>query len=128
MNVQVIEQDGRPEWAVIPYTDYLQLMERLEQADEVRAYDQAKAELVAGEDETIPAALVDRLGAGESPLRVWRDHRGLSQQALADLAGVSKSYVCQLEAGTRSGAIGTLRALAGALRVDVDDLSPWPME
>jgi transcriptional regulator with XRE-family HTH domain len=62
---------------------------------------------------------------GESPLRVWREHRGLTQQALADAAGVGKSYISQLEAGTKTGAIGTLRAIASALRVDLDDLEPW---
>jgi len=125
MNLQIIERDGRPEWAVIPYADYLQLMERLEQAEDLRAYDQAKAELDAGTDELVPAAVVDRLAAGEPPLRVWREYRGLTQQALADAAGVGKSYICQLEAGTRTGSVGTLRALVAALNLDLDDLQPW---
>ena len=53
-------------------------------------------------------------------------YRGLSQQALADAAGLGKSYICGLEASTRKGSIGTLRALASALNLDLDDLQPWP--
>ena len=125
MNLQIIERDGRPEWAVIPYADYVQLMDRLELSEDLRAYDQAKAELKAGTDELVPAVVVDRLAACEPPLRVWREYRGLTQQALADAAGVGKSYICQLEAGTRKGSVGTLRALAAALHLDLDDIQPW---
>ncbi len=125
MKVQIIENAGQPEWAVIPYADYENMLEQLEELADIRAFDQAKHELAAGEDDTVPQALVERLVKGESPLRVWREHRGLTQQALADAAGVGKSYISQLEAGTKTGAIGTLRAIASALRVDLDDLEPW---
>jgi len=125
MKVQIIESEGRPEWAVIPYTEYQRLLQQLEDLEDIRAFDQARRELAAGEDELIPAAVVERLSSGESPLRVWCEHRGLTQQALANAAAVSKSYISQLEAGTKIGAVGTLRALAAALEVDVDDLAPW---
>lgn len=86
---------------MIPSAGYLHSIGRLELAEDLRAYNQAKAELKAGTDEVVPAAVVDRLAAGEAPLRVWREYRGLSQQALADAAGLGEPYVCQLEAGTR---------------------------
>jgi DNA-binding XRE family transcriptional regulator len=106
----------------------MQLLERLEDAEDLRAYDRAKAEPSAGDNESIPAAVVDRLSAGESPLRVWREHRGLTQQALADATGLGKSYVSQLESGTKTGTISTLRALAQALQLALDDLTPWPQD
>jgi DNA-binding XRE family transcriptional regulator len=125
MKVQIIENEGRPEWAVIPYAEFQHMLDQLEDLEDIRAFDQAKRELAAAEDELVPAALVERLANGEHPLRVWREHRGLTQQALADVAGVGKSYISQLEAGTKTGALGTLRALAAALRIDLDDLDPW---
>jgi DNA-binding XRE family transcriptional regulator len=128
MNLQIIERDGSPEWAVIPYADYLHLLARLEDIDDGHAYDQAKADLETGRDELIPVAVVDRLSSGESPLRVWREYRGLTQQVLAEVAGLGKSYISQLETGAKTGTIGTLRALAAALQVDVDDLAPWSQE
>ena len=92
---------------------------------DVRAYDQAKAELASGEDELVPAEVVARLSAGEHPLRVWREHRGLTQEALAAAAGVGKSHVSRIESGRKTGTLDTLRRLAAALRVDLDDLTPW---
>lgn len=125
MKVQIIENEGRPEWAVIPYAEFQRMLEQLEDLDDVRAFDRAKRELAAAEDELVPATLVERLANGESPLRVWREHRGLTQQALADAAGVGKSYISQLEAGTKAGSLWTLRSLAAALNIDLDDLESW---
>lgn len=125
MKVQIIENEGRPEWAVIPYAEFQRMLEQLEDLDDVRAFDRAKRELAAAEDELVPATLVERLANGESPLRVWREHRGLTQQALADAAGVGKSYISQLEAGTKAGSLWTLRSLAAALKIDLDDLESW---
>lgn len=126
MNVQIIENDGRPEWAVIRYEDYLGILERLEDLNDIRAYDQAKSELAQGTDEVIPTVIFDRLSSGENPLRVWREYRGMTQQTLADAAGVGKSYISQLESGTKTGAVRTPRSLAKVLKLDVDDLEPWP--
>lgn len=39
---------------------------------EVMAYDRAKARLDSGEDELVPASLVNCLLDGENALRVWR--------------------------------------------------------
>jgi DNA-binding XRE family transcriptional regulator len=125
MKVQIIENAGKPEWAVIPYDEYQRMREQLDELADIRAYDEAKRQLAAGEDETIPADIVQRLANGDNPLRVWREYRGLTQQALAESAGIGKSYLSQLETGAKDGAIGTLRALAAALRVDLDDLEPW---
>ena len=59
---------------------------------------------------------------GDNPIRVWREHRGLSQQQLAETAGISKPYLSQLEAGKREASQRVIRRLAKTLRVDLDDL------
>jgi hypothetical protein len=41
--------------------------------------EEAEARLAAGEEELIPAAVVDRLLAGESPVKGWCELRGFSQ-------------------------------------------------
>jgi DNA-binding Xre family transcriptional regulator len=77
----------------------------------------------ARRQETVPAELVNRLVAGESPVKVWREHRGLSQRALAERAGLNFAYLSQIETGARKGPIGTMKKLAEALDVDLGDLT-----
>ena len=76
----------------------------------------------AGTEELIPAAVVDRLLDGEAPLTVWRAHRGLSQSELARQSGVNRIQIIDIESGRKTGSVATLKKLATALRVDLDDL------
>ena len=50
---------------------------------DVMAYDAAKARLARGEDELVPLDLTERRLGGESPVKIWRESRGLTQEALA---------------------------------------------
>jgi hypothetical protein len=65
-------------------------MGAVEDLADLRAYDGAKAALAAGEDELVPADYAKRLIAGEGPLRVWRELRGLSQVKLGAVSGVNR--------------------------------------
>ncbi len=81
----------------------------------------------SAEEESLPVEVVDRLLAGESPIAVFRRHRGLRQRHLAEAAGINPVYLSQIERGKRTGSIRTLAALAKALRVELDDLiTPAP--
>lgn len=121
--VQIIEKDGRPEYAVVPIDLYRRMLALTEDLEDIRDFDEALRELEEGKDELIPAEVVQRLLSGEEhPLRIWREYRGMTQEALAELAGVGKSYLSQIESGKKMGSARVLSALAAALRVDVDDL------
>ncbi len=121
-NIQLIERDGKPEWAVLPYEDYLKLLEEAEMLEDIRDYDAAKAELERGEDELIPSEIVYAILDGENPIKVWREYRGLTQQQLADAAGISKPYLSQIETGKRAGSVEILSAIAKALNVTLDEV------
>jgi DNA-binding XRE family transcriptional regulator len=90
-----------------------------EDADDVAAYDAAKAR----EEESFPAEVADRLIAGERPLKVFREYRGLTQRELAKTAGTSAAYVSQIETAQRTGSVGLLHRLAEALGVGLDDVA-----
>ena len=89
MSVQYILEDGAPKYVVVPVAEYERLVKAEEMLADVRAYDAAKARV----DEQLPLALVDRLLAGESEVRVFREHRGLTQAELAEAAGISVPYL-----------------------------------
>ena len=54
--------------------------------------------------------------------RVWRQHRDLSVKALAEKAGIAPAYLSQIETGKRDGTLSTIKKIADALDVTVDDL------
>ncbi|MDZ4381119.1 MAG: helix-turn-helix transcriptional regulator [Parvibaculum sp.] len=89
---------------------------------DVTAYDTAKRRLKAGEDELVPVELANRLLDGENPVRVWRNYRDMTLAELSKAAGISQPYLSQIENGSRDGTVSTMRALADALGVDLDDL------
>ena len=118
MKVQIIEKNGKPEWAVIPYREYRRLSEAAEMAENVRDFDEA----VSRDEEAVPHAMVQRLVMGERPVKVWREYRGLTQAALARAARITPAYLSQIETGAHEGSVRVLTALARTLQVDVEDL------
>jgi len=122
-NIQTIKRNGKPEYVVLPVADYEALIEAAEDAEDIAALDEFHRKLAAGEEEMLPSKMVDALLEGANPIKVWREHRGLTQETLAQRAGISKPFLCQIEAGERQGAIKTLRAIAKVLKVDVEDLA-----
>lgn len=121
MSVQIIKKDGSPEWAVIPYQAYIQLIEDTEMLQDIRLYEDGKAAIAAGE-KLIPAEVTFAIIDGLSPVKVWREYRGLTQQILADAAGISKPCLSQIESGKRNGTTEVLGAIAKALGLSLDDL------
>jgi transcriptional regulator with XRE-family HTH domain len=64
----------------------------------------------------VPIAVADALLAGAHPIRVWRDYRSMTQEQLAQAAGVRRAYIAQLESGRRRGSARVLAAIARARR------------
>ena len=122
MAVQVIKQGGKPEWAVVPYQKYLELLEKAEMLQDVQDYDSAKMALEEGKEELLPESFINELLEGANPVKVWREYRVLTQKKLADAAGISVPYLSQLETGKRKGSLEVYSAIATALSVTLDDI------
>lgn len=122
MKAQIIEKDGRPEFAVIPYADYQHFLELLEDETDAHVVAEFHEAYAAGREFLVPDDIVRRELAGESPIKIWREHRGLTQQELANRAGISKPYLSQIETGKRQGTVETLSSLARSLDVPLDVL------
>lgn len=108
----------------ISTSEYDRLCAMAEDLADIRAVLSFQVRMEAGAEEFVPAAIADRLIDGESPLRVWRDYRGMSQSGLARAAGVDRVQIVDIEAGRANGSVRTLAALANALNLAVDDLVP----
>jgi hypothetical protein len=81
---------------------YDALLRRVEDAEDRAAVaaQEAREEALgkaAARADHLPVELVRRLIAGESPVRIWREHRGMTGKALAEAAGVTASYLSEIE-------------------------------
>jgi len=113
------------EMVVLSRKDYEALLQRLDRAEDLEdslAIADFEKKLAAGQEELIPSEFVDRMVDGESPVRVWREYRGLSAKDLAANAGISTAYLSEIETGKKDGSVSALKSIADALKLDLDDL------
>ena len=106
------------EMVTIRKSEYDRLKAAAEDLADIIAFDKAMAD----GGESIPAAYVERMIEGESPVRVYRDLRGLTQAQLSGLSGVNRVQIADIEARRKTGSVETVKKLAEALSVSVDDL------
>jgi len=97
MTIQMIKNNDELEWAVIPYKDYVELIEKAEMFDDIRDFDQIQNAILQGEEELFPGEVVDAILDGESPLKVIRLYRDLTQRELAERVGRSVPYLSQIK-------------------------------
>ncbi|MFO8154890.1 MAG: helix-turn-helix transcriptional regulator [Thiohalospira sp.] len=122
---QIIKRtDGEPEYAVVPYDQYQRMLERMEELIDLQETDKVRARMEAGKEESVPLELIKRIDGGESPVRVWREYRGIERRKLAEATDVGDRALYMIEAGKREPSTRVLRQLAERLNVDVDELLP----
>ena len=121
MKAQVIEQDGAPAFAVLPYDEYRALLRGLQDWRDGKDAEEILMRIAEGE-ETYPIEFVHKLVECDSRLREWRKYRAFTQAQLADRAGLTQGAVAAIELGHRSPNVRSARRLADALGCAVDDL------
>lgn len=97
MNVQVIARDGKPEYAVLPWDEYQQLLKD------------------AGREK--PAVVEQKTLASLRELKALREKASLAVEDLAREAGISPHYLQMIESGEREASDVIKRTLARALGV-----------
>ncbi len=86
------------------------------------AYTRYQADMKAGRHLAMPREQWQRIRGGESPLRVVREFRGLTQAELAEASGIARPEISAMEGGKRRGTVDTFKALAAALQAPMDVL------
>ena len=106
------------ETVTISTAEYERLISAAEDLADLQVVAAYKADLKDG----FSSEFVKRMLEGESLWKLWREHRGLSQSALSKLSGVNRIQIGDIESRGRTGSITTLKKLANALEIQVDDL------
>ena len=105
-NVQVIRRNGKPEYAVVPYTEYLRLIEKSDNNTALIPHE--VVELVIEKDFNL--------------LKAWRKYLGFTQKTVAQRAGISQSALSQMERTTVNNRTTTLEKLAKAMGIETAQL------
>ena len=122
MNVQIIEKNGKPEWAVIPFSEYKKLQEALEDAEDIKDIEEHLKAIQEGKEITVPGEVTFAILDGISPIRAWREHRQIKMNELAKNIGISASYLSQIENCKRNPTIDTLKTIAKELKIELEML------
>ncbi len=102
-DVQIIQQNGQPAFAVIPYDQYLQFL--------------------PPEEPTIPHEVVGLIvKKGMNLVKAWRTYLGLTQAEVAQKAGISQAALSQMEKSENRLRDHTLEKLADAMNISVAQL------
>jgi DNA-binding XRE family transcriptional regulator len=124
--VQFIKISGGVELAILPKSEYERLAKQAAHEDIGTAslVQKAREAIAAGREIVLPKAVVDRLAAGQNPIRVLREWRGTTQVQLVAAIGITQGYLSELEAGKRKGPVALHQKIARALGVPIDILLP----
>lgn len=109
---------------ILPEAEFERLMDLAQDGANARTVSASQDRLASGTDEHLTLDDLDRLRAAKTPLLFWRERRGLSAGELTRMTGIDVSLVVALERDERIGDAALYRALATALAVDTDDLTP----
>lgn len=107
--------------------DWQRLQEQLEDAQDRAAITERRARegrigKEAARRDYLTAEEATRLLNGDSPVKVWRQKRGLSQRALAAKAEIGSSYLAEIETNCKPGSDDAYRKLAAVLNVPPEEL------
>jgi DNA-binding XRE family transcriptional regulator len=122
MSVQIIEKNGKPEWAVIPFSEYKKLQEALEDSEDKKDIEESVLAIQEGKEMTVRGEVTFAILDGVSPIRAWRKHKQIKMNELAKKVGISSAYLSQIENGKRNPTIVTLKAIAKKLNIDIEML------
>lgn len=122
MNAQIIEKNGKPEWAVIPYGEFIKIQEILEDAEDIKDIEENLKAIEENREIIIPGEVTFAIIDGTHPIRAWREYKNMRINELAKKIGISGSYLSQIENGKRNPTIKTLKAIASALDIEPETL------
>jgi len=117
LNVQFIKHPGSKERMVVLPESQFRILKRTAMAG-VSELDEPAP------NSPLPKRVLDRIAAGENPVRAVRILRGLSGRQLAAQAGITPSMLSQIERSGKTASTKTLKAIAHILEVPLGAISP----
>ncbi len=102
----ITDTNGNPEYAIIPYNVFSELSKQYTDDESL----------------TVPHEVVSASVDGDSMIKAWREHLGLTQQVLADQIGISQPTLAKLEKADANPRKSTLKRIADAMGIKLTQL------
>ncbi|CAA2144698.1 MULTISPECIES: helix-turn-helix domain-containing protein [Methylobacterium] len=123
MKPQILTTAAGEELVVLARHDYDVLLARLgdEEAEDRLSAEIAmtvKAAIAEGTEILLPTWLTDRMAADGSPVRIVREHFGLSSSRMASKAGMTTDHLADIEDGGQTPSPAMLDAISLAVALD----------
>lgn len=122
MNVQHLEYNGIPAFAVLPIDEFNRLIEPLKDAEDTATLERLAADVASGDEKTYPHEIIQAIVGGAHPVKVFREYRNMTPAQLAAACDVPPAHIYQIESGKQSMSVDVLRKMAQSLDVDADML------
>lgn len=105
---QVISYDGEPAFVLVPVDDFEKIRPLIEQE---------------GVKDNIPQSIVEAHILREVPLvKAWREYLGMTQEQVAKKTGMEQSAIARLERGGVTPRLATLKKIAMAMGISVEQI------
>jgi ribosome-binding protein aMBF1 (putative translation factor) len=116
-NVSFIEDSHGKKAVILALKDYQKIQNQLEELEDIKSYIQHKEH----PEDTLPFELVqDLLDSNNSKVKLFRQYKGLTISELAKAAGITESYLSQIENFRRKGTVDIYKKLANVLDIEME--------
>ena len=120
---QIVAHNGIPVAAVIPYEDYLRLLDGEHDDEQDYIPTDAELESVRADTDTIPHEVMALIIKRRlTPLRAWREYLGLTQDEVAERMGIKQPSYARMENRQVAPRLATLKKVAAAMGIHYSQL------
>jgi DNA-binding XRE family transcriptional regulator len=110
------------EIVILSRDEYDHLIAAREDAADARTARRVIDDIASGAETVLTESELDEFLKAKTPLAFWRKKRGMTQAKLAKTTGVAQGFLSEIESGQKPGTPATLKKIAEALNVKIDDL------
>jgi DNA-binding XRE family transcriptional regulator len=110
------------EIVILSRDEYDRLIAAGEDMADARTARRVIDDIKSGAEAVLSESELEEFLNAKTPLAFWRKKRGLTQADLAKATGVAQGFLSEIETGQKPGTPATLKKIAEALHIKIDDL------
>jgi DNA-binding XRE family transcriptional regulator len=110
------------EIVILSRDEYDRLIAAGEDATDARTAHRVIDDVASGAETVLSESELEEFLEAKTPLAFWRKRRGMTQASLAKATGLAQGFLSEIESGQKPGTPATLKKIAEALGIKIDDL------